>query len=167
MHFDPAVPGDLKHRIRELLQPRLVGAAAIVQRRVREDDDGLLLNSRRSARFFKRGSDRGQIRSQTHGARRRGAVDTTKRELLEPKLIGVVLDSRTNLSLEILLECPSLARELENDVAGGPRIEHRLHHRLLQRRDAGPRPAGAPLLEGWWSGRIRSQAAAVSSRYDE
>src|SRR6266511_4457184 len=115
---------------------------------VREDDDGLLLNPRGSARFFKRGSDRGQIRRQTHGARRRGAVDTTKRELLEPKLIGVALDSRTNFSLEILLECASLARKLENDIAGRPCVEHRLHDRLLQRRDAGTRPARAPLLEG-------------------
>src|SRR2546425_10880729 len=51
------------------------------------------------------------------------------------------------LALEIVLERATLACELENEVAGRTRVEYGLHHRLLQRRDAGPRPAVAPLLE--------------------
>ena len=50
-------------------------------------------------------------------------------------------------ALEIVLERAAFARELEDDVARGARVEHRLHHRLLQCRDAGARPAVAPLLE--------------------
>src|SRR5438132_8489540 len=43
MHLDPAVPRDLRNRIGKLLEPWLVGAAAIVENRMRENDDVLIL----------------------------------------------------------------------------------------------------------------------------
>jgi len=43
MHLDPAVPGDLRDRIGQLLEPWLVGATAVVEVGMREDDDFLVL----------------------------------------------------------------------------------------------------------------------------
>src|SRR6266566_767223 len=42
MHFDPAVPGDLRDRIGKLLEPRFVGAASVVENGVRKDDHFLI-----------------------------------------------------------------------------------------------------------------------------
>ena len=143
MHFDPAVPGDLRDWIRELLEPRLVGAAPVVKSGVRKDDDFLLLVGRGGRRRKTEFRNVGK----THGPRRHVGVDPALRQRIDPVLVEAGRVPGAPLGLQIIEERPSLPGKLEDHVASRLRSKHRLHHRLLQPDDAGPRPAVAPLLE--------------------
>ena len=141
MHFDPAVPRDLRDRIRQLLQPRLVGAAAIMEHRMWIDDHLLVRRGRR------RGERQPRHVGKPHWPRRRLAVESALCQRIHPVLIEVRGVLRLPFCLEIVLERPGLPGDLEDHVASRLRAENRLHHRLLQRGDARARTAVAPLLE--------------------
>src|SRR5437762_3549246 len=115
-----------------------------MERGMREDND-LLIRQGRGGKGGK--AELRHALRQADGARRRLSVDAALRERIEPVLVEVLRMARPPLALEIVLEGAGLAGQLENDVAARAGVEDRLDDGLLQRRDAGARPAGAPLLQ--------------------
>ncbi len=148
VHLDPAMPGDLRHRVRQLLQPRLVGAATVVQRGVGEDEQRIAIIATRERRL---GGNRARI--QPDGPGRDVAVDAAVLHRFRPPLLealpaATALVQRAPLALQVVPERAGLARGAQHHVARVHGVgEDGLHHRLLQRVDPGARPGIVPLLE--------------------
>ena len=136
MHLDPRVPGDLRNRVRELLQPRFVGTPAVVPRERREDDQQRFPGCPRSGA----GHLTQQLRDpgvEPHRLGGRFGVQPAVLQGVSPEVreIPPLADALVQLLpaiLEIVLERPRLPRHAQQRV---PRVhgvgEHGLHHRLL------------------------------------
>ena len=157
-HFDPRVPGDLGDRIGVLEQPRLVGAAAVVQHAVgvrQEDEASLSLEGRLGVRQLRR------RRSQRHGRGGGRLVEhaaALERRAPELGRVGLLPLGGEGLPAAAEMRFPRGVGELrqrpagllgnrEQDVARRAGVEHRLHDRLHEAPDAGARGQVVPPLE--------------------
>ena len=156
----PRMPGDLGDRIGVLQQPRLVGAAAVVQHAVRigEEDELALALERRLGVGRPRTR---QAPARPASARARLVEHAAALQRRVPELVGVRLlplagetpasGSRRWASqvgaVNLRERAAGLLGRLQQDVARGAGVEHRLHHRLHQAADAGARGEIVPALE--------------------
>src|SRR2546425_11393217 len=106
MDLHPRVPRDLRDRVGELLQPRLVRAAAVVQRQRRENDQRHLL--RRVAADDPRQRVEG-ARPEAYGLRGCLTVQPAVLQGIDPELrevsaLSELLMQRFPATLEIVLE---------------------------------------------------------------
>src|SRR6202165_4711413 len=108
MHLHPTMPSDLRDRVGELLQPRFVGAAAVMEHGMGEDDDRLLGLTPRSDRRERRVDSGGGVRK-AHGARRRGAIPPAILNRFHPELLEALPRTEAPmqlapLGLDVVLE---------------------------------------------------------------
>ena len=155
MQLDPPMPGDLRDRVGQLLEPRLVGAAAVVQHRRREhDEDGIARAAVETRRRGRIAHDLRGLSAQAYALHRHVGVDAPVLQRIAPEFLEALPAPEPSVEtapagLEVVLERPGLPGQPEQHVAGVPRPgKHRLHHRLLQRPHARTRAAVVPLLEG-------------------
>ena len=141
------VPGQLGDRVGELLQPGVVGKAAVIGLVV-EGEDGL-------ERGLGGGSRRGQLRNLRRqrrpvpgggdGAGRGGELAAVERTA--PGGLKVAGDGGLPLVAHQVVARAGLAGEAANELKIGDRLEQRGNERLLDAQRAVPREEVAPALE--------------------
>ena len=152
MHLGPAVPHDLRDRLRQLLQPRLVRAAPVVKKNVwigvnRE----FHLSRGRHRRFERRGVE--FERRQMLFLEQSAFAPDVYPEIIRNRAVRFG-SQRQPLGFDRLrgsrprkLRARGSAGGREQDIARRLAVEHRLHHRLSQSADSRARRRVAPRFE--------------------
>ncbi len=147
MQLHPAVPRDLRDGVGQLLQPRFVGAAAVVQGDVRVHEQCHI-----AAQCRRVGGRLADVGSEPRDARAHIAVDAAVLQRIIPEHVerpaaGFALRQVAPLVLQVILERAVLAGRFDQHVARRHRVEHGLGDGLLQRDDARAGARIAPLLQ--------------------